>query len=615
MSPLFRHILKRKARYFSFICVAVIAIWPVFEAPCEEEQANKKITFKTEESSKLPSDDDIFNQRISLDLRDIDIVEALKFLASKVGLNIITNKSVTGRVSLTVENASIKDIFDIMLRSNNLAYVKETDIYNVMTEAEYKARFGRNFSDTRIVKIIRLKYAIPEQAFSLLDALKSEIGRILVDPESGNALMMDTPENIIRMEEALQEYEKKNIVKVFTLQYAKAKDVEDVLKNQLDAKKAGSIKTDERNNQVIVQALSERMKEIEGLIRDLDKQTKEVLIDIKIVKIKLQNRIDDGVEWEGLFRLFADSGITYLGSYPYSSVQSATDTWRSRDATRQALKDSIGSYPFSGTSTDYSASTKVAPGNNMHLGVINNRMDFDVLFKLLQTLGDTRILSNPKIVALNNQEAKIHVGERQAYVTTTTTTGQTTSTIAEEVTFVDVGTQISVTPTINEDGFITLKIKPEISSVTSTLVTPTNNKIPIIDTSMVETSVMVKDGTPIIITGLRREEKVKSYEQVPILGKIPLLSYAFRDGYNKLERTELLILLTPHIISGVQLTAGDDREFSGEPSQDYRTYKSLSAEKKLASTAAVPGKIEPKPYREFKEEEYSAEIKEQRYEP
>lgn len=614
MSPLFRHTLKRKLRCFSFICVAVIAIWPVFTGSCEEDQTNKKIAFKPEESSKLPSADDIFNQRIYLDLRDIDVIEALKFLASKVGLNIITTKSVTGRVSLTVENASIKDIFDIMLRSNNLAYLKQGDIYNVMTEAEYKALFGRNFSDTRIVKIIRLKYAIPEQAFSLLDALKSEIGRILVDPESGNALMMDTPENISRMEKALQEYEKKNIVKVFTLQYAKAKDVEEILKNQLDAKKAGSIKTDERNNQVIVQALSERMKEIERLIKDLDKQTKEVLIETKIVKVKLTNQIDDGVEWEGLFRLFADNGISYLGSTPYSSVQSATDVWRSRDATRQALGDSIGSYPFSGTTSTYNSAQQIAPGN-LHFGVINNKVDFDALFKLMQTLGETKMLANPKIVALNNQEAKIHVGERQAYVTTTTTTGQTTSTIAEEVTFVDVGIQIAVTPTINEDGFITMKIKPEVSSVSSQLVTPTKNLIPIIDTSVVETSVMVKDGNTIVITGLRKDDKTKSSQQLPIFGQIPFLGTAFRNASNTIQRTELLILLTPHIISGVQLTAGDDRGFTGETGQDYRNYKSLSAEKKLASTAAVPAKIEPKPYREFKEEENSAEIKEQRYEP
>ena len=94
--------------------------------------------------SHIPAGD-IFNQRISLDLRNIDVLEALKFLSLKVGINIITTKSVTGRVSLTVEDALFKDVFDIMLRSNGLAYAKSGDIYNIMTEPEYKAFYGENF--------------------------------------------------------------------------------------------------------------------------------------------------------------------------------------------------------------------------------------------------------------------------------------------------------------------------------------------------------------------------------------------------------------------------------------------------------------------------------------
>ncbi|MCM8801676.1 MAG: secretin and TonB N-terminal domain-containing protein, partial [Candidatus Omnitrophica bacterium] len=85
----------------------------------------------------LPSDP--MQARISLDLRNIEIVEALKFLSVKTGLSIVPTQKVSGRVTLMVENVPIKDVFDIMLRSNNLAYDKKGEIYNVMTEAEYKA--------------------------------------------------------------------------------------------------------------------------------------------------------------------------------------------------------------------------------------------------------------------------------------------------------------------------------------------------------------------------------------------------------------------------------------------------------------------------------------------
>ena len=121
-----------------------------------------------------------------------------------------------------VDNVAIKDIFDIMLRSNGLAYTKKGDVYNVMTEDEYKLLFGKKFSDVRQVKVIRLKYAIPDQVFSMLDALKSDIGRVLVEPDSGTALVMDTPEKIGVIQNALEALEQKNMVRVFTLKYAKA---------------------------------------------------------------------------------------------------------------------------------------------------------------------------------------------------------------------------------------------------------------------------------------------------------------------------------------------------------------------------------------------------------
>ncbi|MCM8792680.1 MAG: hypothetical protein NC826_06065 [Candidatus Omnitrophica bacterium] len=538
---------------------------------------------------------DPFSLRLTLEFKDMDVVDVLKYLAGKAGVNIVTTKNVSGRVTLSVDNVLLKDIFDIILRSNNLAYAKQGEIYTVMTEAEYKALYGKSFSDMRQVKIFRLRYAIPEQAFSLLDALKSEIGRVLVDPESGNVMIMDTAEKIEIMQNALDEFEKRNLVKVFTLRYAKAKEIEEILKSQLEAKRVGFVKADERNNQLIIQALPERMEEISRIIEELDKQTLEVLIDAKIVKVNLSDKLDSGVEWEGLFALAKKEGLTYLGSYPFSSVQSATASWRSRETVFSDMGRSVGSYPFSGTTTNYSASTKVSPGEKMHLGMIDSDRDFDVLFRLLKTLGETRILSNPKIVVVNNQEARIHVGERQAYVTTTTTTGQTTSTVSEEVTFVDVGIQLAVTPTINEEGFITMKVKPEISGVTSILTTPTGNKIPIIDTSMTETTVMVRDNTTLIIGGLRKEEAVRSSEGLPILSRIPILGMLFRNSNEEKRRTEILVLITPHIISGQTLPMADERKLESLPGKEYQSYQELPKEKIEA---------EPKSFRELSKEDY-----------
>ena len=579
---------------------------------------SKAINFKSE--GILNSSDDVFTQRISLELRDIDIIESLKFLAAKAKMNIIYTKAVSGRVTLAVNNVPLKDIFDIMLRSNGLAYIKTGDIYNIMTEAEYKALYGQGFSDNRKVRVFRLKYAVPEQAFNLLDALKSEIGRVLVDSESGNVLLLDTPDRIERMEKALAEFEKENCVQVFNLKYSKAKDVEDMLKAQLDAKKVGSIKADERNNQIIVQTLPEKMQEVARLIESLDKQTKEVLIETQIIKIKIDDKSDRSATYEGLMNIAEgkSQGMTYLGTTPFSSVQAATDPWRSRSDTLKAVGGSVGSYPFSGTTTNLSGSTPVTAGEAMHLGVITNKKDYDVTLKYLETIGTSQILANPKMVVVNNQEAKIHIGERQAYVTTTTTTGQSTSTISEEVQFVDVGIQISITPSINDDGYITMKVKPEISSVSTVLITPTNNKIPIIDTSMAETTVMIKDGTTLIIGGLRREEKDKSSEQTPFLGQIPFLGNLFKSASYTTDRIELMILLTPHIISGTGLTTGNERDFVQSPGKEYRDYQGLVPGKEITA-AELPAGTGPKTYRDYfapgSDDKQKPLMKEIRYEP
>jgi len=554
---------------------------------------------KEEEAIKSLPLKERLNRRVSLDLRNIDVSEALRYIASKGYLNIVQTKNVSGRVSLSLENVSLKDVFDLVLLTNGLAYVMQgEDIIQVMTEQEYKALYGKNFSDLRQAKVFRLKYAIPEQAFSLLDALKSDIGRVLVDQESGNVLLMDTPERIAQMEQALEEFEKKNVVRVFVLKYAKAKDVEEILKNRLDAKKVGSIKADDRNNQVVVQTLPERMQEVADLIQQLDKPTKEVLIEAKIVKVRLDDKIDEGIEWEGLFGVSKKFGNAYAGTYPFAVNNAGNDSPTFQ--TRQHYYNTLGeivAYPFSGTTSSLSASTPKTLFDDLHLGVFTSKRDLDAVIKYLKTLGKTQVLSNPKLVVLNNQEAKIHVGERQAYVTTTTTTGQSTSTVSEEVTFVDVGIQLAVTPVINDDGFITMKLRPEVSSVSTVLTTPTGNKIPIIDTSLTETTVMIKDGTTLLIGGLRKEEKLDSYEQTPILGKIPILGFPFKRGSQSTQRTELLVMITPHIISGKEFTIGDERYQGGLPS-DYKEYQQVPSDKRMLPESTDSG-IQLKPYRDY----------------
>ena len=510
--------------------------------------------------------------RISLDLRNIEVTDALKFLATKGSLNIIPTKQVTGRITLMIEDALVKDVFDIILRSNNLAYEKQGNIYNVMTENEYNARYGKNFFDIRQTKIFRLQYAVPRQVYNLAETLKSSIGKILIDEDSGTLLVMDTPEKLVEITQILKAMDRKGVIRMFSLKYARAAEVEKQLRNQLDIKKVGSIRADARTNQVIVQTLPERMNDIQRLIEGLDQKTKAVLIDAKIIQVKLSNALSSGIEWEGLFDLGKDSGVSYLGSYPYSWVgDSTTDPWKSRSETFADV-GYVGSYPFSGSTLEHSSGTSKAFGDQMHLGVIGQH-DFDTTINYLRTLGETKVLSNPKLSVINNEEAKIHVGERRAYITTTTTQSQASTTVSEEVTYIDVGIQLFVTPTINDEGFITVKVKPEITSVVDYLETSQENKIPIVEVATAETIVMVKSGTSILIGGLSKEEKTLNSGETPILSKLPFLGELFKSGGSGSVRTELLVMLTPYLISGDELTTGYTRDFGHALDKDYQDYK------------------------------------------
>jgi Flp pilus assembly secretin CpaC len=156
-------------------------------------------------------------------------------------------------------------------------------------------------------------------------------------------------------------------------------------------------------------------------------------------------------------------------------------------------------------------------------------------------------------MVLNNQEAKIHVGVKDAYITSTTSqSGTGTAVTSQSVNFVDTGIQLYVTPTINRDGFVTMKIKPEISDSVRTNITSEGQitQIPIVSTSEAETTVMVKDGVTIIIGGLRKDKREKTVRKIPLLGDIPGIGFLFRSTSDSLTKSDLVILLTPHIISG-----------------------------------------------------------------
>ncbi len=535
-------------------------------------------------------DEDILSKKISVDFRNIDVIEALRFLSLRAGMNIVPTQKVEGRVSLAVESAQVKDIFDIMLRSNGLAYQKRGRIYNVMTEEEYENFFGEEFGDNRVTRSFRLKYAVPEQVFNLCNNLASRIGKVFLDTDSATILVIDVPSRVAEMEKMVKSLEEeKTVVNVYSLQYADAEDVSRQLENQLDMKNVGSIRPDTRNNQVVVEALPGRINRIERLIKSLDVKTREVLVDVKIVRVDFDDSFERSVEWEGIFGMAKDAGLAYLGSYPFSLV-SDEGIWKSRKEVYEGV-GYPGSYPFSGTTRDIAGGSRVFGSEKMHLGMIGSH-DFDVALKYLKTLGEVRMMSNPKLTVVNNTEARVHIGEKQAYLTETTTATEATTTIAESVHYVDTGIKLYVTPFINEEGFVTLRIKPEISTIISFLETSAGNRIPIINTSTTETTVMVRDGFTVLIGGLKKEESYRTKKEVPFFSRIPLLGNLFTSESRAGGNSEIIILVTPHITTGQELVKDIKPPRAKTFSDERRDYQLFSQE-------LVEERISPRTYRDY----------------
>jgi general secretion pathway protein D len=246
----------------------------------------------------------------------------------------------------------------------------------------------------------------------------------------------------------------------------------------------------------------------------LDRKTREVTIDTQIMKVILSHDNQKQINW----RYMVQKGVLEPLDLNVTLPLSAT----------AALASNFGSATYNTLSTD----------------------GISAVVSYLETLGESKILANPRLTVVEGQEAKINIGTREAYVTSTTTTGSSTSTVSESVNFIDVGIILSVTPLINKKGYVTMKIKPEISSVIRTITTPAGNEIPIVDKTEAETSVMVKDGSTIVIGGLRKDDKSKTVEQIPVLSSLPIVGQAFKNRDQQLEQTEIVVFLTPRIIEG-----------------------------------------------------------------
>lgn len=490
-----------------------------------DETYEEVSTTESKETGKVEITD-TGNETISLDLRGIEVKEFLKVLSRKLNINIIPSKKVSGRVDLFLNNITYKDALDVVILSQGLAYEKRgEDIVLIMTGAEYEALYGEKFNEKRKLKILKSKNAQPKMVFNALSKLKSSVGNIIVDEVTGTIILIDTPEKLKVMEEAFVTLDESITTEIFELQYAKAADIKENVSSIVTAG-TGRVSTDERTNTLIVKDLPGNMNKVKQAIMMLDQETKEVFIEAEIIEITLRDRLQSGVQWN---QIMSNNFYDWILAGTFPSALGA---------------GLIGTF----TAGQFGPDT----------------------LSFLNTIADTKVISRPRIAVTNNQEATLMVGTREAYVTGTTSQSGESTITSDTVEFVDVGVKLTVVPTINRDGYITMKIKPEISSVSRTLLTgdpdAPRSQIPIVTTSEAETTVKIKDGTTIMIAGLRKNKDQKDMDGLPFFTRIPFLNLFLSRRDHDQDQTEIIVFLTPYIIGGEFMRQWDKEEMKKYPS-------------------------------------------------
>jgi type IV pilus assembly protein PilQ len=327
----------------------------------------------------------------------------------------------------------------------------------------------------------------------------------------------------------MQTQKEVRVSKVYRITYADTKLAGEAIKNF--ASKDAEVAIYQGSSNVIVTDTEAKIKEIDAFVEEIDRQTPQVLIEVRIYDVKSQNGLDLGVNWT----IGTNTGLDLDG----------------RAVTGKTAPFVTGS----------SASAKeIASGSStLRFGWLNNSVDIAVLIRAQQEDLSATLLANPRLLVLDNEKALFKSIEEIPYQELQeTSAGGSIGTTS----FKEVGVQLDVTPHVTRDNMVRCRVIPDFSTVSkyvdvSAAGSPIAYPQPVIDKRKTDTTLLTKDGQTIVISGMRKKETLKRVNKVPLLGDIPLIGMFFRSTSESVINRELVVFLTPRIITDVTLTAGE----------------------------------------------------------
>jgi len=463
------------------------------------------------EGQQTTNEEDLASLAGSVDVSEYDLVDLhvnnedlgniLQLLSIQSSRNIISSNNVQASVTADLYGVTFYEALDSILHVNGYGYIEKGNFIYVYT-AEELAEFEA-LSRKAITRVITLDYLNATDAGEFAKMLLSETGSITTNAQT----------------------------KAFTITAGVPAGADNYANTAT----------------LVVHDFEENIDEILSLIAELDTKPVQILVEATILQTTLNEANAFGMD----FALIQNLDFTdFVGTGgPLSVVDGLiSGAGETIDGTKVNAPNGHGS----GVSSTVGNTSGRA---SLKAGFVNG--DVGVFLRVLDEVTDVTVVSNPKLLTLNRQPARVLVGTRVGYLNSTTTNTSTT----QSVEFLNVGTQLAVRPFVSKNGLIRLELRPQVSSFTLRQVSDgagNNVTIPDEETTEMNTNVMVRDGQTVVLGGLFTETTSATRRQVPVLGDIPLVGSAFKGNDDETRRSEIIFLITPSIVNDTVLEEAGD---------------------------------------------------------
>lgn len=450
---------------------------------------------------QLPGQEPVYTgNRVTFNFQDIPVRSVLQLLADYSGVNMVASDTVGGSITLRLDNVPWDQALDVILRAKGLDKRRNGNVIWIAPQKE------------------------------------------LTDYEQGEADARIKAEDSAPL-----------VATYIPISYGKASDIAKLLTTgSLHANGGGggasqgsrgflsprgSASYDVRTNTLLLNETPEKTEQLRKLIAVLDRPVQQVLIDSRIVIASDNFERDLGAQF-GISgeRQVGNKSVITGGSIPTVSGNSS-----------EYFSNTPGTtYTTNGLNVNLPAANVAG---SIGVGIIGKNFALDLELQAAQTEGRSELISSPRVITANQQEADIQQGQEIGYVTYQNSTSGAPASGTATVQFKDVVLELKVTPTITADSRVYLTINVKKDSLASYLTVPGSGQVPIIDTQSVNTAVLVDNGQTVVLGGIYQVTKQDSVVKVPGLGDIPILGALFRSSTRISDKAELLIFVTPRILN------------------------------------------------------------------